>query len=57
MNTRIIECPYAPPRALVCEKKMCATCGWNPEVASARLDSIKQKLFEEGWDGKRTTKG
>lgn len=30
-----------------CEKKKCATCGWNPEVAKARLESIIEKMKEK----------
>jgi hypothetical protein len=26
---------------------MCDKCGWNPEVAEARLEAVKQKLAEE----------
>jgi hypothetical protein len=30
-----------------CSEKVCDKCGWNPEVAEARLEAVKQKLAEE----------
>ena len=41
------ECIYAPVHSVWCEIQNCAICGWNPEVAEARLESVKQKLAEE----------
>lgn len=39
------QCEY---QAFVeCAKKECATCGWNPEVAQARLEAIKAKMMEK----------
>lgn len=57
MSKKPKECPYAAKGSVWCETQNCAKCGWNPVVAEARLEAIKQKLFEEGWNGKRTTKG
>lgn len=31
-----------------CERKKCAECGWNPEVAKARLEAILAKMAEQG---------
>jgi hypothetical protein len=28
-------------------KKNCSKCGWNPEVAQARLDAIIAKMMEK----------
>lgn len=41
------ECPYNPGGGVLCERKKCTTCGWNPEVAQARLDAIIKKLEKE----------
>jgi hypothetical protein len=30
-----------------CERKKCTECGWNPEVAKARLDAIIEKMIED----------
>ena len=30
-----------------CPKRECAKCGWNPEVAKARLEAIKAKMMEQ----------
>lgn len=30
-----------------CPKKECSKCGWNPEVAEARLEAIKAKMAEQ----------
>ena len=35
------ECPNAPKYSVFCEEKNCAKCGWNPEVAEARLEAVK----------------
>ena len=32
------ECRYNPEVA--CESRICTKCGWNPEVAKARLDNL-----------------
>lgn len=40
------KCVYQPNGFVLCEKKTCATCGWNPEVAQARLDAIVAKMME-----------
>lgn len=47
MGNKPFECPTAPRHAVYCEEKNCEKCGWNPEVAEARLESVKQKLAEE----------
>lgn len=30
-----------------CERKKCSECGWNPEVAKARLEAIIEKMMKE----------
>ena len=30
-----------------CNQKICSKCGWNPEVAEARLEEFRKKLEEE----------
>ncbi len=30
-----------------CKQKTCSECGWNPEVAKARLDAIIAKMCGE----------
>lgn len=30
-----------------CEKKECDKCGWNPEVAQARMEDILRRRAEE----------
>ena len=30
-----------------CPQRLCAKCGWNPEVGQARLEAIIAKLNEE----------
>jgi hypothetical protein len=41
------QCPYAPAGAVECERKQCEKCGWNPEVAAARLEAIIEKMTGE----------
>ncbi len=48
-------CPNAPKGAVYCEDQLCDKCGWNPEVAEARLEAIKQKMFEEANNGEGNT--
>ena len=40
-------CPHAAKGAVWCETQNCEKCGWNPVVAEARLEAIKEKLAEE----------
>ena len=40
------ECLYQP-ESIICENRDCANCGWNPAVAQARLDVIRERL-EDG---------
>lgn len=40
-------CPNAPHHSVWCTEQLCGKCGWNPEVAEARLEAVKQKLAEE----------
>ena len=35
------ECIYQP-ETIICDKRICSKCGWNPEVAKARLDKIME---------------
>ena len=46
------DCKYAPKGSVQCEKKNCANCGWNPEVAQARLEQIIEKMINEKRDVK-----
>lgn len=39
-------CPHSPA-GVWCERKQCTKCGWNPEVANARLEAIIAKMAEE----------
>ena len=39
------SCEYNPN--VVCDVKVCEHCGWNPEVAKARLDAILKKMEED----------
>ena len=38
------ECPYES--AVSCEIRNCDKCGWNPEVAKARLEAYNKKWRE-----------
>ena len=40
-------CHFAPPGSVECYRKECSKCGWNPPVANARLEAIKEKLAAE----------
>ena len=40
-------CKFAPDGAVMCEKRNCSKCGWNPKVAEARLEAIIAKMAEE----------
>lgn len=53
MSKKPSECPYAAKGAVWCETQNCAKCGWNPVVAEARLEAIKQKLAEEAEKNER----
>ena len=35
------NCPYTD--AVVCDKKKCYKCGWNPKVAQARMEKIQTR--------------
>jgi hypothetical protein len=37
------QCDYQ--EHVQCEKKTCFQCGWNPEVAKARLEAIIAKMM------------
>ena len=37
------ECTYQP-ETIMCDKRNCSKCGWNPEVAKARLDKIMEEM-------------
>lgn len=39
------ECVYQP-ESIMCDRRICSECGWNPEVAKARLQEITKKLKE-----------
>lgn len=41
------KCPYQDNGNVLCDKKTCSKCGWNPEVAKKRLDAIIQKMMEK----------
>ena len=37
------ECIFQP-ESIECYKRKCSSCGWNPEVAKARLDKIMEEM-------------
>lgn len=41
----VFECVYQP-ESIMCDRKICSRCGWNPEVAKARLEEITGKAKE-----------
>ena len=45
MKTNTDSCPHN--EHLVCEVHNCSQCGWNPEVAQARLERIVAKRKED----------
>lgn len=38
------SCQYNPN--VICSVQMCQVCGWNPEVAKARLEAFKKRMEE-----------
>ena len=38
--------PCEHNEAVVCDHKNCHRCGWNPEVAKARLNSVRRSLID-----------
>lgn len=40
-----LRCPHN--EHLICEVHSCSRCGWNPEVAKARLAAIIAKMKED----------
>lgn len=36
------KCPFSPN--VTCHNMECRKCGWNPVVATQRLEAIKEKL-------------
>ena len=40
INSKTPSCPHNKEVACRYKERPCATCGWNPEVAKARLDKI-----------------
>lgn len=51
INSKTPSCPHNSEVACRYKEKPCATCGWNPTVAKARLERITQALH-----GQKTTK-
>ena len=48
-NEDVDECIFQP-ETIMCGKRKCESCGWNPVVAKARLEAITGKMnqtFEE----------
>ena len=43
-NGLMWECPYN--KAVECSFRRCDKCGWNPEVAKARLDKYMEEHHE-----------
>ena len=43
-NTNGFQCQYNP--GVICYSMECEQCGWNPEVAKARLEAFKRKGME-----------
>jgi hypothetical protein len=43
-NHLVWECPYN--KAVGCSFRKCDRCGWNPEVAKARLEKIMEARRE-----------
>ena len=41
-----LSCSYN--EQLICSMHTCSKCGWNPEVAQARLDAILAKMKGDG---------
>lgn len=37
-----MSCPHND--ALICERKNCGKCGWNPNVAKRRAEALLEKL-------------
>ncbi len=35
------DCIYQP-ESIMCDRRKCSKCGWNPEVAHARLEAIME---------------
>ena len=44
------ECKYAPAGSVHCERMICSKCGWNPEVALARLKAILAEMEKKDDD-------
>ena len=40
-----MSCPHND--ALICERKNCRKCGWNPNVAKRRVEELLEKLKNE----------
>lgn len=36
------ECVFQP-ESILCDRQICSRCGWNPDVAKARLEAIMEK--------------
>lgn len=40
VSKELYECRYNPE--VKCENRICTNCGWNPEVAKARLEKLME---------------
>ena len=51
MNNKVAnyekECRCPHNEFVVCSMKKCTRCGWNPDVAKARLEKIRQERQED----------
>ena len=50
----LYECRYHPGGQIGCTNRQCDKCGWNPEVAEARTEAIRQRHLAQAAEG--TTK-
>ena len=40
------ECVFQP-ESILCDRQICSRCGWNPDVAKARLETIIEKRDDD----------
>jgi hypothetical protein len=48
---RMWKCRYVESGEIACRGRRCSKCGWNPEVAEARTEAIRQRNLAQAAEG------
>lgn len=51
LQGRLWKCRYVDSGEIACRVRRCSKCGWNPEVAEARTETIRQRYLAQAAEG------